>query len=415
MSAAATAPTDIRYRPLTLAASTAGWGLYCASSWTWCIGMFLPIVLLSRFGWAGFWAFLIPNVLGCAGFGYLFSRESSRRFATNHAPALRWFSMATIAFQVFFLGWSAGTFVYAPEAAASGDAAVAGAATDTLAWPVLGTILTWTAGAFAFSGRGDLFWRWFAAIAAIGSGSLFAIAIFQTGGPPAAPRPEAGASLLGAAPIIALGFFACPSLDATFHRARQQTPSRHAFAIFGLVFAGMLAFAGWVFDGLSPERIAATLLPLVVAQWTLQLVFTIGAHVREVGLLPGGLVGSRPLLLVAVLIGTIAGLPAIAGESVYLCFLGLYAIPFPMYVIAAVVAGGHGLRPAASAWVIGLSILLGPLGWLGFIENQTLLLLPAAAGTAIAGWMIGRRFASPASGSPTKSSVDTSTNAATTS
>ena len=407
MSAAATAPSDIRNRPFTLAASTAGWGLYCASSWTWCIGMFLPIVLLSRFGWPGFWAFLIPNVLGCAAFGYFFSKESSRRFATNHAPALRWFSIATIAFQVFFLGWSAGTFVYAPDAAASGDAAVAGAATNTLVWPVLGTILTWTAGAFAFSGRGDLFWRWFATIAAIGSGSLFAIAIFQTGGPPAAARPEAGASLLGAAPIIALGFIACPSLDATFHRARQQTPSRHAFAIFGLVFAGMLGFAAWVFDGLSPDRIAAAVLPLVVAQWTLQLVFTIGAHVREVGLLPGRQVASRPLLLAAVLIGVIAGLPAIAGESIYLCFLGLYAIPFPMYVIAAVVAGSHGLRPAASRWVIGLSMLLGPLGWLGFIENQTLLLLPAAAGTAIAGWMIGRRFPAPPPESPTESPANT--------
>ena len=393
MSAASTASTDIRKRPLDLVASTTGWGLYCASSWTWCIGMFLPIILLSRFGWGGFWAFLIPNVLGCAAFGYLFSKESSRRFATNHASAVRWFSVATIAFQVFFLGWSAGAFVYAPDAAASGDAAVAGAVGDTLAWPVLGTILTWTAGAFAFAGRGDLFWRWFATIAAVGSGSLFAIAVFDNGGPPAAPRPEAGASLLGAVPLLALGFIACPSLDATFHRARQQTPSRHAFAIFGLVFAGMLVFAGWVFDGLSPDRIAATLLPLVIAQWTLQLVFTIGAHVREVGLLPGGRLGGRPMLLFAVLVGTIAGLPGIAGEPVYLCFLGLYAIPFPMYVIAAVVAGGRGLQPCASRWVMGLSVILGPLGWLGFIENQTLLLLPAAAGTAIGGWIIGRRFA----------------------
>ena len=61
---------------------TVGWGLYASSSWTWCIGMFLPIILLDRFGTAGFWAFglglfaaglssALANPLGtaCARFG----------------------------------------------------------------------------------------------------------------------------------------------------------------------------------------------------------------------------------------------------------------------------------------------------------------------------------------------------------
>ncbi len=381
-------------------ASTVGWGLYCASSWTWCIGMFLPIILLSRFGWAGFWVFLIPNVLGCAAFGYLFGREGSRRFATRHAPAVRWFSLATISFQVFFLGWSAGVFVYAPDSAAIEDPAVAGAAVDTLAWPVLGTILTWTAGAFALAGRSDRFWLWFAAVAAIASGTLFGFAVAATTGPPLAPPPAAGPSILAAAPIVVLGFLACPALDATFHRARQRSPGRHAFAVFGLVFAGMLVFAAWVYDGAAPERIAAAVLPLVVAQWTLQLVFTIGAHVREVGLLPGTRVASRPVLLAAVLLGAIAGLPGLAGETVYLGFLGLYAIPFPMYVVAALVAGERGLRPGAGWSVVGASTVLAPLGWAGFVANLTGWLLPAAAGVAIAGWIVGRRFAGPAQTDP---------------
>ena len=65
-------------------AATAGWGVYCACSWTWCIGMFLPVILLGRFGWAGFLAFAIPNLIGCVGFGYVFDADRSRRFATSH-------------------------------------------------------------------------------------------------------------------------------------------------------------------------------------------------------------------------------------------------------------------------------------------------------------------------------------------
>ena len=45
------------------ALKTVGWGLYLASSWTWCIGMFLPIILLERYGWQGFFMFAIPTIV----------------------------------------------------------------------------------------------------------------------------------------------------------------------------------------------------------------------------------------------------------------------------------------------------------------------------------------------------------------
>ncbi len=374
-------------------ACTIGWGLFGASSWTWCIGMFLPTILLARFGWAGFWAFLIPNVLGCAGFGYFFDREASRRFATRHAAAVRWFSLATISFQVFFIGWACGSFVFVPTVAADAladDPGVAGAVSDTLVWPVLGTILTWTAAAIALGARSDRFWRWFATVAAVTSGTLFAIALRRAGGLPDASTPEGGASLLAAIPVITLGFLACPALDATFHRMRQQSPSRHAFAVFGVVFAAMLVFAALTFDELSPNHLAEAVLPFAIAQWTLQLVFTIGAHAREVPLLAGGRLASGPALAMAVAVGAIAGLPGLASESVYLSFLGLYAIPFPMYVIAALVAGEHPLRTRAIPTVIVMSVLLSPFAWIGFIENRTEALLLVAAVTAISAWMIGR-------------------------
>lgn len=391
MSDTAPSGPDPRSNPLTRAGTSVGWGLYGASSWTWCIGMFLPTILLARFGWAGFWAFLIPNVLGCAGFGYVFNAESSRRFATRHATAIRWFSLATISFQVFFIGWASGAFVYGPEVSATAeDPGVAGAVGDTLVWPVLGTILTWTAGAVALGARSDRFWRWFAALAAVTSGTLFALALRRTGGLPEAPAPEGGASLAAAVPVIVLGFLACPALDATFHRMRQRSPSRHAFAVFGVVFAAMLLFAATTFDGLSPHRLAETVLPFAIAQWTLQLVFTIGAHAREVPILQGGRLAAGPAIALAVLVGAVAGLPGIADESVYLAFLGLYAVPFPMYAIAAVVAGEHPLRTRALPTVVVLSIMMAPLGWYGFVENRTMLLLPVAAATALGGWVIGR-------------------------
>ena len=100
MTVATRGSTSLQGSSLATTASTVGWGLYCAASWTWCIGMFMPIILLSRFGWAGFWTFLIPNVIGCVAFGYIFDRESSRRFATDHAVAIRWFAAATIACHV---------------------------------------------------------------------------------------------------------------------------------------------------------------------------------------------------------------------------------------------------------------------------------------------------------------------------
>ena len=97
--------------------------------------MFLPIILLDRFGGWGFWAFAIPNVLGCAAFGYVFTAETSRRFARRHLEAIRWFGLATIAFQVFFLGWSAGLFLFAPDVDPNADPAIQRAIEDTRAGP----------------------------------------------------------------------------------------------------------------------------------------------------------------------------------------------------------------------------------------------------------------------------------------
>ena len=79
------------------------WGLYCACSWTWCIGMFLPVLLIERFGWKGFLAFAIPNILGCSAMGFFRRRHQPTLMA--HARMLTLFSLTTIAYQVFFATW----------------------------------------------------------------------------------------------------------------------------------------------------------------------------------------------------------------------------------------------------------------------------------------------------------------------
>ena len=81
-----------------------GWSLYATASWTWCIGLFLPVILMQWFGWYGFLLIAIPNCIGAAAMGILLgSPEESRRFIQRHRHVMWWFVMITIAFHLFFL------------------------------------------------------------------------------------------------------------------------------------------------------------------------------------------------------------------------------------------------------------------------------------------------------------------------
>ena len=48
-----------------------GWAAYLACSWTWCIGMFLPVLLVRDYGVWGWIVFAVPNVLGAAAMGWV--------------------------------------------------------------------------------------------------------------------------------------------------------------------------------------------------------------------------------------------------------------------------------------------------------------------------------------------------------
>ena len=62
----------------TPTAAVLGWAAYLACSWTWCIGMFLPVLLVRELGTLGFVIFAVPNVVGAAMMGTILPSEIGR-------------------------------------------------------------------------------------------------------------------------------------------------------------------------------------------------------------------------------------------------------------------------------------------------------------------------------------------------
>jgi hypothetical protein len=279
--------------------------------------MFLPFIMLERYGWPGFWIFFVPNVVGCASFGLLQSTERVRALRERLLPMCGWFSLVTILYQAFFAGWML---------------------------PSLGGLAVVIAGLLCARLLGERAWLWMSLIVAIATAA--AVATHVSGA--ASPRTEAHGSLpsgdlIALAPAIALGFLACPFLDLTFHRARLQSGSRASFAVFGVAFAfTLLGIAMWWSDALrGPVRDGA-----LVALWCGQLAFTIGAHARE-GSAPlvDGLARPAMLTPLSAVWAALSGLAlgwavrlapegfANAGEWAYLALLGFYGLVFPFALL----------------------------------------------------------------------------------
>jgi hypothetical protein len=376
--------------------------------------MYLPAILLRNWGWPGFWVFAIFNVLGCAGFGYLCSRERSERLCSQHSGAMMAFSAVTVAYQVFFV-----CFVVTQLRGEAGSSPL----------PV-----TWFAGFGAIaagliiSASPDRWWPWLGAIASAASyATWIALGTDRLGVAPATGT-ETRISLMLAVPIIAFGFLLCPWLDLSFHRARQAAPSVHAFGVFGLTFFPIILMtAAYGATGrLDPTA------PILTHLAT-QLIFTIAVHFRELRLntcgapVPVPYHGvastdptpvrteqasmpvpssdrSSPALAPGTKRWALLG-PSIAGivvaelcghdlaslETIYLLFLGCYGLVFPAYVLLFVPLKPTailGLRPwpltRRAILLFGVLIaLLAPLCAAGFIRLQTWM-LPIALVSVIA-------------------------------
>ena len=348
------------------AMQTVGWGLYLASSWTWCIGMFLPILLIRWWGWPGFLAFAVPNVIGCTLFGYVLTPETSRALVTRFRVWVALFGAATIAYQICFL-LKVGVI-----------AALVAALPVTIALLVSNRRAT---------ERSDRTMMAIGACAWIASCLLFA----RFGAGALETLPATGtlppASLAWAAPFMAFGFLLCPYLDPTFHLALQRSPSRHAFAVFGAGFTVMLLFTAAFTDaGLGPTPASGALLwgrPTFAWQWGLQAAFTIVAVAAAMrSLEPVSLLGGTRAMLPGMVVTACLALawqylaeptlPAMAatlrpssgmvpGEATYLRWLGLYGVLFP----AMLLLGLRRVPPVVTALAIAGAGFLAEFGMIG--------------------------------------------------
>ncbi len=361
--------------------SALAWAAYLACSWTWCIGMFLPVLLVRDFGLWGFLAFAIPNIAGAGAMGWVLAHPGqAERLRERHAIAVRAFALVTIVFQCFFVGW-------------------------LLRWvapgPVVGAVAA-TAGAAAVllrSSRGALL---LAVAVWLVSAACLAGYVAGEGASMPAPRPMPS-GLLWLAPVCVFGFALCPYLDPTFLRAAAALDARArrtAFTLgFGVLFAAMIAFTllyGATIERLGAAASGATLAgALVLVHIGVQIVFTVGVHVRELASVPSLGRGRAAQALVA---GIAAAMAAFSfnlgspvgpdsamsfGETAYRVFMAFYGLVFPAYVWICMIPtreGHSGLAGKAGrrkmlVWAGAVGIA-APLFWMGFIERQEVYLVP---------------------------------------
>lgn len=374
-----------------------GWGAFLACSWTWCIGMFLPVLLLRDLGLAGFAAFALPNIIGAAMFGAIFSNPQTQfNFLNSHRTAIWAFSIATVAFQAFF---AVSLMLPAPISAMQattllGTAACAVAIRWLCEKPkqlLIASVITW-----------------------IVSCGLMVVAARQGHeGPPAdllQYQPDR-AQLIGLAAVCALGFALCPWLDRTFHFARQSLPGPRgtwAFALgFGVLFATMLGFTALYAregtltivpdDGSAPFAPWIAFAPVVLSHIAMQLGFTIGAHLpwcakdAPVDIGPDEPKARErlwvfgPLLVggvVAMFASSANGLYELTGfEITYRCFMALYGLVFPSYVWICAPKVHSASAPTKRkfvVWVAAMAIA-APFFWIGFMQRRYEWITPGVA------------------------------------
>lgn len=376
-------------------ATTFGWAAYLACSWTWCIGMFLPVLLVRDFGIWGFVVFAVPNVVGAGAMGWVLRNGAAERIAEAHPLAVRAFSEVTWLFHLFFFCWLVSSNP-SPTLIAAIAAVAAFLLTSWLVPRWFGH-LSWPIVAFVISA---------AVFAACGSTGQLQL-------------PSAGARLpathiVWLAPVCLMGFALCPYLDATFLRARKEQaaqPARTSFAFgFGVLFAAMIAFT-LLYAGLfqrdgapirfvQPAGVAAV---LVAAHMVFQIAFTNQVHGmamarRESGAKRGLMAGVLIVALMAVsrIDAVHAGLTV--GEITYRLFMSFYGLVFPAYVWLCMipVRGERGTQAPGERKLVVFAVavvLAAPCYWMGFIERQTWWLGPGVGIVLVARLFLPRKTA----------------------
>ncbi len=348
------------------------WAIFLATSWTWCIGMYLPVLLLRELGFWGFVIFAVPNVIGAASLGWVFrNQQANRRMVERHETACISFSLVTIAFHAFFAAWIIRRLI-------GPNAGVAVAAAFWVYW----VILQWKSGGKILAACLTL---------------LISIAVIVWGlannqislSPSFAATKPASMDLLGWSVACGFGLLLCPYLDLTFHDARDSLTApqaRAAFSIgFGVFFLAMIVFtvgySNWLVTAF--DRTRYPLLGQVLATYMIaHSCFTVAIHSQQIAR-HARQIRVRRFISFAISLAAVVLLGVFArerfsyrgrsmGEIVYLCFLGFYALVFPAYVWLRVIP------PHRSPLRVATTVLIAfPLLWMGFIEHQMICILPA--------------------------------------
>ena len=346
------------------------WAIYLGMSWTWCIGMFLPVLLVRDFGIWAWVVFAIPNVVGAAAMGWVLKDGDSEAMVQAHRTAIKAFSFVTAAFQLFFAFWMFDIM----------NADIAAVVTMIFALVVLR------------ASRREQNAQNIAAVVLMGSLATMLVEGMQGDLSLPDSLPISGGTILNLcalAPVCIFGFLLCPYLDATFHHARQRMPQHHARAAFsvgfGFFFLLMIIFS-LLYARLFISSAGLQQRAGVAGHWIIQLGLTTGFHwfgaPRE---------GDQPArsikwliivssILVAVLAGLLAAVDVswVDGERIYRCFMGFYGLVFPAYVWLCMIPGKGSRMPTRKQWtVFGIAVVLAlPMFGAGFVLGKMLWLLP---------------------------------------
>jgi len=370
------------------------WAIFLGMSWTWCIGMFLPVLLVRDYGVMGWIIFAVPNVLGAAAMGWTIrDRSASVQIVTAHASACQWFSIVTVAFHIAFVLCLLSRWIL-PGA-------------TPLLLVCVACLIVYLA--ITRGGAGDRI----AAIAVLLISSIsFALMLMasrrqQITLTPLQPHGSSEVWML--APVCVFGFACCPYLDLTFHRARQHesnSAARLAFGIgFGVFFLAMIVFSllyadpiAWTLAGGRTPLPMAFIAPIAV-HMSVQSGYTMAVHAREANQLSRFAAMSLLLAFLMMFIGwALAGLtPVQSDEVVYRIFMGCYGLVFPAYVWLCMIPGHGRAAPTRRQWTVWAVAVLAatPMFWMGFVQGKMVWLLPGLGVVLLARLLVPRAKMSP--------------------
>ena len=318
-----------------------GWAFYLACSWTWCIGMFLPVILIRDYGICGWLIFAIPNIVGATTLAYVLKKsDTSKELVKKHKFACIVFSVVTVLFQFYFIGWISNllpkTFIVVSFAVLLLVYLLCSIVDATQRFTAF---IVWILSLILF-------------ILILNIVPIENIDLYKSG-----VLTNTSNALLYLTPVCFFGFSLCPYLDLTFHKARQSNTlinSKIAFTIgFCFLFLIMILFTFFyarpmanIIEGTSyflkdQKQLPKIYIYIVVFHLLIQTGFTIILHLRTI--IPTTKEINKTTLLLVISSIFIYLLPLIfnvhytflgfsINEIIYRSFMAFYGLIAPAYV-----------------------------------------------------------------------------------